>query len=529
MYMLMKLLLLVSSLLVIGGVQAQDLDKMMQSDVGLKENYGSLCTRLNDTEFSSLPRPDVHLQKLIDEADDSLSVSIPSGYYSLLPGETLHIAKNLTLVGNGLVVIDAQRKGSILSIDNPKSSVDIVQIGFVNGKGDYGGAITSKAKSLTLYNCSFINNLANYGAGVYQNGDRLSIENSVFTHNYAASKGGAIYANASGKNSPLVVKGCKFHRNNVTNIGAAIYAEHRNFSMESSELSKNGGTAALYASNSSVLLKECNISDNLGPNNMRAYGEGGGARFDSCSATIEKCTVEGNKAAYSDEDGKFTPEAWGFGGKGGGVYMLHSNIAMNSTHVDGNEAFTAGGIFVAYSNLTMNSGSISNNVARYVITQDGTRHNGQCGGLLVLGGSRATLNGVSLLRNRADAQNGAIHNSGLLHLTGKTIISENTAPRGAGISNSDNLTIEDGAVISKNTANEGAGIFNWAPGHIECRATISGNNATYGSAIYNEGNITVIGGEIKDNHASIGGSIWNTKNMTMTGVKVEDVGCPTEV
>jgi len=89
----------------IGG-QAQDLDKMMQSDIGLKENYGSPCTSLDGTEFSSLPRPDVHLQKLIDEADDSLSVSIPSGYYSLLPGETLHITKNLTLVGDGLVVID---------------------------------------------------------------------------------------------------------------------------------------------------------------------------------------------------------------------------------------------------------------------------------------------------------------------------------------------------------------------------------------------------------------------------------------
>jgi predicted outer membrane repeat protein len=555
----MKLLLLMLSLLVLNGFasqafasQAQDLNEITQSDIGLNESYASPCTSLNDTEFSSLPRPGLHLQKLVNEADDGLSVSIPSGYYPLSPGETIHIAKNLTLVGDGLVIIDARREGSILSLDNPRASVDIIQIAFVNGKGDYGGAITSNARSLILHNCSFIDNLANYGAGVYQDGGGLSVDNSVFAHNYAACKGGAIYSNASNTGSPLVVKGCKFYRNNVVNIGAAICIEHNKFNIESSEFSRNSGTAALYASNSSVSLSDCNIHDNLGPNNMRQNGCGGGVGFDNCSASIENCVIRGNKAAYLDNDGNLTPEYWGFGGSGGGIYLLRSDVTINDTSIDENDAFTAGGLDVSESNLVVNKCSISNNTARYVTTPDGS-FNGQGGGMFIWSGSEVTLNGVILDRNHGDGRNGAIHNSGILHLTDKTVVSKNTAPRGAGISNNGVLSIDGDVVISNNTANEGAGIFNWGDGQVEMRgntklmnnhaaenggaiynkgslclngATILGNNATYGSAIYNKGNLTLLGGEVRGNIASIGGSIWNARNMTLVGVKIEDMGRP---
>ena len=515
----MKMLVLVASLLMLCGAHAQldGFDKTLQSDLELKENYGSFCTSLNGTEFSSLPRPEVFLQRRIDGANDRALIRIPPGLYVL--SEPLHINKNVTIIGTLFTVINARRNCEILQIDNPNASVNIRHIAFVNGRGDYGGAISSKAKSLILERCVFSDNQANYGAGVYQKEGRLCIRNSLFNHNYAASKGGAVYVSASG---PLTVKNCRFYKNNVTSIGAAIYAEHKDICIESSDMGRNGGTATLYASNSSVLLSGCNISGNLGPNNMRMYGDGGGIRLDNCSAVIKKCAVRGNKATYLDEDGKFTPEYWGFGGTGGGIYLLHSSVTINDTYVDGNEAFTAGGINVAYSNLTVNRGSISNNVARHVITKDGT-YNGQCGGMVILGGSQVTLNGVLLDHNHADERNGAIYNSGLLHLTGGTVISGNTAPKGAGIGSGGGgiLTVDGDVTISNNTAVKGAGIFNWKFGHIESKATISGNNAIYGSAIYNEGDLVLVGGKIENNKASVGGSIWNANHMVATGVRLK--------
>jgi len=384
--------------------------------------------------------------------------------------------------------------------------VDIVQIGFVNGKGDYGGAITSKAKSLTLYNCSFINNLANYGAGVYQNGDRLSIENSVFTHNYAASKGGAVYANYTGKNSPLVVKSCKFYRNNVTNIGAAIYAECKKLDIESSELSRNGGTTALYASNSSVLLRECNVSANLGPNNMRQNGHVGGIGFDNFSAVIEECAVLGNKATYLDNDENFTQEYWGFGGSGGGIYLSHSNVTINDTSINENEAFTAGGIDVAESNLVVNRCSISNNTAQQVIIPEG-KFNGQGGGMFML-------NSVAFESNHADNLSGAIANSGQLTLIGANKFLNNTAHNAGAIYNHEGcqVKIKGTSYFIKNQADEERGAL-WDDGiSILNECDITDNDAWFGGGIFSEGNavVTINDGRIERNHAAYnGGGIYN--------------------
>jgi predicted outer membrane repeat protein len=522
---------------------------MMQIDQGLKEKYGSICTSLNDIEFGSILKPEVSLQNLIDDAKDKGTIHIPAGYYYL--DKSLQITKNLTAIGDGLVVLDAHKAFEILNITNSNAIVRLENIGLVNGKGNYGGAIDSKAKSLELVNCAFSNNLANYGAGVYQNEGRLFIENSTFNHNYAASKGGAVYANASVMNSPTItLKGCKFYRNNVTNIGAAICVEHKDLSIESSDLSGNGGTAALYASNSSVLLRDCNVSNNLGPNNMRQAGRGGGVRFDNCSAIIENCTIQGNKATYLDDEGLFTPEYWGWGGEGGGMYLLHSNVTINDTYVDDNEAFFSGGIYVVLSNLMVNRGGISNNTARYVVTSEET-FCGNFGGMLILGG-QATLNDVFMDNNHADNLSGAIYNSGgRLNLIGKTNMSGNTASEGAGISNGGILTIDGDVIVSNNTADNGAGIHNLKSGSVEICGdaqlidnqakekggaiynegnlsisgiAISGNNATYGSAIYNDGNLTLTDSEIKDNKAYIGGSIWNTNRMMMAGVKMDETG-----
>ena len=118
------------------------------NDPALKEKYGQPCTNINGVEFSSLPKPDVSLQELIDSAEDGDTKPISSGYYTNTT--TYHITKNLTLIGVGLVVADAERNCEILHVENPNAVVKIENIVFVNGMGNDGGAIDSNARNLTL-------------------------------------------------------------------------------------------------------------------------------------------------------------------------------------------------------------------------------------------------------------------------------------------------------------------------------------------------------------------------------------------
>ena len=50
--------------------QTDDIEEMIMSDPVLKEKYGHMCTSINGVEFSSLPKPDISFQKLIDRASD---------------------------------------------------------------------------------------------------------------------------------------------------------------------------------------------------------------------------------------------------------------------------------------------------------------------------------------------------------------------------------------------------------------------------------------------------------------------------
>ena len=99
--MKLKFLLFLVCLLVLGGAHAQleGLDKMMQSNLELKEDYGSLCTSLNGADFGSLPKPEIPLQKRIDIAEDNATIFIPSGHYDL--SEPLHVERNITAIGDG--------------------------------------------------------------------------------------------------------------------------------------------------------------------------------------------------------------------------------------------------------------------------------------------------------------------------------------------------------------------------------------------------------------------------------------------
>ena len=138
--------------------------------------------------------------------------------------------------------------------------------------------IVIQDRNLVIEHCLFQNNAALGDGGCIANfGGQVCIENSTFYHNYAASnmsRGGAIYNNASGvrdiaaregEEDILIVRNCSFSDNKAGLVGTAIYSEGTGLLLESSEFSRNNGTSPIYARNEHVIVKNCNISNNLGP------------------------------------------------------------------------------------------------------------------------------------------------------------------------------------------------------------------------------------------------------------------------
>jgi len=101
------------------------------------QTYGSIHASINELDFNLLPKSEISLQENINCAKDGDILWINSSYHPV--HQTLHVNKNLTLVGSGKVVIDAEKCFKALSIDNPRLDVKIENIIFVNGLGRDGG------------------------------------------------------------------------------------------------------------------------------------------------------------------------------------------------------------------------------------------------------------------------------------------------------------------------------------------------------------------------------------------------------
>ena len=388
-------------ILLLNGAFAQEfnVENKTLKDAALKDGFGVIWTGLNDLDFSSMPEREA-LQASIDGVSDGDIHHIPSGHYSIeVP---LYINKNLTLVGDGPVVLDAHRTCEILQTNNFNSVVSLENIVFVNGENVSGGAIYSVAKELKLKNCSFSNNVAYNGACIYQvdgtsldvigcnfghngavsnhivgftevdtrignggcifsAGGAINIVDSTLDNNFAFCHGGAVYSNASasyGVNicpAAFVVMNSSFCSNVATERGAAIYNDHNELNLESSVFDENSGAGAIVSLNEKMIVKNCSISNNLGPLNMDYYGDGGGIICRYGSMFMENSRVNGNKAHYDGD--------CGFGGHGGGMVLYRSNVTLNNTTVDGNLAWAMTGICSDFSNLVVNGGSISNNTA----------------------------------------------------------------------------------------------------------------------------------------------------------------------
>jgi predicted outer membrane repeat protein len=532
-------ILMVACLLIISELpahaQAMDIEHAILDDPVLKEKYGCPCTSINGTEFSSLPRPDVSLRRLIDNAEDGDIVEIPYGYYEL--NSTLSVTRNVTIVGEGLVIVDAKRNFRILNIGKSNVNVLIRNIAFVNGKGGNGGAIDNNAKNLTLVGCALSSNIANNGSAIYSRSgelylkdcqmkdnfaedsggitvlaDNVSLVGCTFVNNTALENGGCIYSNAFATGgsmssiSHLNATRCAFIENDAALKGAAVYSDGNHINIESCDILRNNGTSTVALLHGALAIENCRISENSGPYNLRYGAFGSGIELNNCSAIIENCSIEGNKAIYLANDG--------YGGSAAGILLWDSDVTMNDTIVRRNEAFSEGGILVdGGSTLVMNRGIVSWNIARYAI-QNGELYNGNASGMSIWPGGKVTLNGVTFEDNHADHWGGGIANFGLLTLVGTNGFLDNTADIGGAIYNAGQITIDGISNFMNNKAKaKGGAIYNEGAVSLE-NATFSDNQANAGAAIYNLGTLAYKSSLFNRNHAK-SGTIWSQGIMIL--------------
>ena len=404
-------------------------------------------------DFSVSARPQVSVQELTDGVKDGETLHIPSGYYS--NSDTWYIKKNLTAVGDGVVVIDGRRQAQILQIKDPKLVVKLQNITFANGIcGDNGAAIINSARELTIDRCQFVSNIATKGSAIYNLQAKLRISNCTIRNNFAfnqscihgiAGNGQIIidncmfdgniggYSNCvsiegessrktipelesicskivdgiDGIDLPLVIHRCTFINNsgytfptNDGGLGCSIVvstgpgAAIIDSIMDSNKFIASGGIIATVRC--PLILKHCTISNNI---ITTACLLGSGVTLTrNSSAVIDDCEIYGNYGS--------TPLA--FYSKGA-ICVIDSEAKVTNCSIYQNRGSDGGGIYNS-GILTLDSDLILSNNA---LIGAGI-HNAK-GGQLVIEGKSYIIN------NMAEDKGGAIYNEGAMCLKGSSI------------------------------------------------------------------------------------------------------------
>ncbi|MBS1152512.1 MAG: hypothetical protein H6Q89_4210 [Myxococcaceae bacterium] len=131
------------------------------------------------------------LLKAVREAAPGATIQVPAGTYPL----NLEVGKPLTLIAEGIVVLDGQKKDSCLRVVGGTTEVKVVGFRFFEGAAECGGGVFHAEGKLTLQDCRFERNSAPMygGGGLYTAGERCVVIGCRFTEN-TGRQGGAVLA-----------------------------------------------------------------------------------------------------------------------------------------------------------------------------------------------------------------------------------------------------------------------------------------------------------------------------------------------
>jgi len=417
------------------------------------------------------------IQQALDVASPGSTVTVCDGSYT----ESLTISTTLTLTswsGAGVTTIDADGRGSVISVTGGSADVTISGFTLTGGAGTLyagdlsgGGVDGSGAAALTIRDCEITGNTADYGGGIISNqSGALEISDTTVTGNTVTASGGGVYIDADS----VVLTDCTIESNEA-DFGGGLYIEYATGDLSgvtlsdneaddygggvfingaeltldsSSEITGNTATSGIASGGGVAMGYDGSLSGGLISENIAEFG--GGVFVEDGSFTLSGVTIDSNTATTS----------------GGGGYInglgVTTDLTATTTTISGNAATYAGGLYVTEADLGLESSEVSGNTADHT------------GGGLYLDTSPTDLEATTISGNDAD-------------LYGGGVIVLNT-----------DLDMDSSSTISDNQASE------------------------IGGGVWIEGGSEINGGSINENHADFAGGLFALDgDVSLSGVTLD--------
>ncbi len=265
-------------------------------------------------------------------------------------GGAISSVPSITLINVTFTENNAMIGGAVSSTQ--KAIFDNVT--FINNTAARGGAIFSDEGYIEIINCQFDNNTATWGGSVYCRNITI-ISNSSF-RNSKSSYGGAIYAE-----NMITVKNSTFENLYANETAGAIgikgfdYAEIDGCNFINTESRKNGGAVFI-----DIGLRETGTSSITNSKFINSRGDYGGALVQlGGKIFIGDCEFTNNSAIYD----------------GGAIYLSYLRAIINNILVNGNKLHyenlsCGGGIYCDVFNITIENSNFTDNAIQAIYAYD---------------------------------------------------------------------------------------------------------------------------------------------------------------
>ncbi len=339
----------------------------------------------------------------------------------------IDIGKNLTI--KGLSSTPTLNANALHRIFNVTSGVTLtlkdltLKGGKTTGTGDAGkgGAIYVRGAAVDIANCILNGNKAeggtdNQGGAIYAHGATVNIKNCTMTGNAATKDGGAVYADKDTAASTITISG--------GTIGGA--GTDANLVTDA-----DGFGGGIFINDGCTLTLDEYEGQGVKIIGNKA-GRAGGVRANKSTVSMTGCTIRGNKAKSTSDNG------------GGGVYIQGGTLDMSRCTITGNEAEkNGGGLNIEKGTVTMTNCTITGNEAKtdgggiYTNKLDGTACT-----VTIRGG---TIGGAGTDANKATGTGSNGNGGGIYVGTDCTVTLEDST--------------DGGVKILGNTAAKGGGVY----------------------------------------------------------------------
>ena len=361
------------------------------------------------------------------------------------------ISKDITINGGGTTIISGNDLSRIFKIENG-CSVVLLDVTFINGKADNGGAIYNDG-NLVLKDCEFRDNSADYGAAIYNTENGVLTGDADFTDNVAVYRGGGIYSEGAVDLSDSVFDSndISYRAKNDDNGGAAIYNNGGTCNLDNVQVTNNLKNIVIRNGNAGDLINAAvfssgrlYITDSYIANNSGSYGGGVFVCGDE-TFTVSGTTFENNMATFGAAIYDY------------GAAIIVENCIFNENHCEGvGSAGTsntqAGAILV-----------MSEGASATITDSKFNKNSAKTGGAVSISQASGDvlIDGCEFIENTASYEGGAIYNyiadGAQLSVRNSTFTDNTAASWGDAISNDAGLKWEANTISGDaNTA-----IGNW--------------------------------------------------------------------